>query len=402
MSPDSKTNASSGSFRLVDTDWDKEIRDAIKNDSSSLRIICPFIKQKVVERLLKNRRPQTFQVITRFNLNDFCGGVSDLMALRLMLKKGAKIRGVRNLHAKLYLFGNKRAIVTSANLTDSALLKNHEFGLIAEDPMILNSCKRYFDELWKRAGNDLKINRLAKWEKKIEEHLARGGKGSMTPGLGDEGANAGFPIAPILPQGWVAEANQTFVKFFGESHKRADVSVPIFDEVDRSGCHWACTYPKGKRPRKPKEGAVIYMARLVKYPNDILIYGQAIGMRHIPGRDDASDEDIRLRPWKNKFPHYIRVHDAKFISGSLSNGVSLYELMDALKSNSFTSTQRNAAAGFGNTDPRIAYRQQAAVELTKEATKWLNDRFEAACDKYGKIAPAEMAKLDWPKIPKTW
>ena len=401
MSPNSKTNVSSGSFRLVDADWDKEIRDAIKNDDSSLRIICPFIKQKVVERLLKNRRPQTFQVITRFNLNDFSGGVSDLAALRLMLKKGAKIRGVKNLHAKLYLFGNNRAIVTSANLTDSALLRNHEFGLIAEDSAILESCQRYFDELWKRSGSDLKIDRLAKWEKKIEEHLSRGGKGPMPSGLGDEGVNAGFSTAPIIPQGWVGEANQTFVKFFGESHKRADVSVPILDEVDRSGCHWACTYPKGKRPRKPKEGAVIYMARLVKYPNDILIYGRAIGMQHKPGRDDASDEDISLRSWKTRFPHYIRVHHAEFISGSLSNSVSLYQLMNALKYNAFKSTQFNATAGFGNTDPRKAIRQQAAMELTTEATKWLSDRLEAAFNEHGKITPAEMAQLDWPSIQMT-
>jgi hypothetical protein len=48
----------------------------------------------------------------------------------------------------------------------------------------------------------------------------------------------------------------------------------------------------------------------------------------------------------------------------MNNGVSLNELMDTLKAHSFAATQRNSAKGQGNTDPRKAYRQQAAVELT--------------------------------------
>ena len=41
---------------------------------------------------------------------------------------GAGVRGIRNLHAKLYVFGSDRSIVTSANLTEPALTKNAEFG----------------------------------------------------------------------------------------------------------------------------------------------------------------------------------------------------------------------------------------------------------------------------------
>ena len=138
------------------------------------------------------------------------------------------------------------------------------------------------------------------------------------------------------------------------------------------------------------------MGRLVGKPADVLIYGQAIGMQHKPGRDDATPTDLQLRPWKSNFPHYVRVHHAEFLSGSLSNGISLNRLMKELKSDSFTSTQRNAAHGFGNTNPRNAYRQQASVELTSQAAVWLNQRFETACRKHGKLSPAELDMLDWP------
>ena len=35
----------------------------------------------------------------------------------------ARVRGVRNLHAKLYIFGESRAIITSCNLTEAALTR---------------------------------------------------------------------------------------------------------------------------------------------------------------------------------------------------------------------------------------------------------------------------------------
>ena len=50
----------------------------------------------------------------------------------MLLDAGARVRGIRKLHAKLYLFGASRAVITSANLTKSALDSNHEFGLVAK------------------------------------------------------------------------------------------------------------------------------------------------------------------------------------------------------------------------------------------------------------------------------
>ena len=135
-------------IRLVNGGWDKEFRDALRANTSELRIICPFIKEGVIDHL---HLPGNVQVITRFNLADYAEGVSDLAALRNLLKAGARIRGVRNLHAKLYIFGTNRAIITSANLTETALSRNYEFGLVAEDETVIAQCGEYFNDLWNRA-----------------------------------------------------------------------------------------------------------------------------------------------------------------------------------------------------------------------------------------------------------
>jgi hypothetical protein len=386
-------------FRLVHSDWGAVLDEALRLGHPRLRIVCPFIKKRVAERLLKQGKAPHIQVITRFNLCDFCEGVSDIAALRFLMQNEAKIRGVRNLHAKLYLFGESRAIVTSANLTDAALQRNQEFGFVAEDTKIIDSCANFFENLWGQAGPDLSFERLMEWEEKVNAHLMGGSRPSGRTGLGDEGVDVGNTVPSIVPPGWVAEASQAFVKFFGVSSDRAERSVTVLEEVERTGCHWACTYPKGKRPRQPQDGAVIFMGRLVKEPNDILIYGRGVAMRYQEGRDDASHIDIELRPWKEKWPHYIRVHHAEFVAGTLGDGVSLSELMDELKSDAFASTKRNAAKGSGNTDPRRAYMEQAAVELSDEGYEWVNNRLEAGFLNHGKLASAELEQLDWPDLP---
>ncbi|MCB9838235.1 MAG: phospholipase D family protein [Phycisphaeraceae bacterium] len=384
-------------FRLVDAEWDRELLSAAAIDTLRLRIICPFIKRRVISRMLQSGSPHEIHVITRFNLDDFVAGVSDTSALRALLDRGARIRGIRNLHSKLYLFGDVRAIVTSANLTDAALSRNFEFGFVTSDHGVVTSCHDYFDDLWTRAGDDLDATRLSGWEGRVTRRLASGVKPGTNGALGDEGADAGLPTPPPDLPPTIDGAHQAFVKLYGESHRRADYSDAILEEVESSGCHWACTYPKGKRPRQVGDGDVIYMGRMVQNPNDIVVYGRAVAMQHRPERDDASQADITRRPWKSKWPHYIRVHHAEFIAGTLENGISLYELMDEFGSDAFASTQRNAQRGHGNTSPRRAYLQQAAVKLSQKGMASLLRKFEVATAHFGTLTPGDLRMLDWPE-----
>ena len=76
---------------------------------------------------------------------------------------------------------------------------------------------------------------------------------------------------------------------------------------------------------------MIFISRLTRDRDDIRVFGLAIGMRHVPGRDDATPADIKRRSWRKTSPHYIRVHHAQFVAGTMENGVSLYKLMDSLR-----------------------------------------------------------------------
>ncbi len=386
------------SFRIMDTGWGKELTDALAADRSSVRVISPFIKEKAATRLLEHGRPQHLEVITRYDLDGFCDGVSDISALRCLLEAGARIRGIKNLHAKAYLIGKTRSIVTSANLTEQGLLRNHEFGFSSNDAAIATSCHAYFERLWKRGRTNLTMSKLGDWDRKVTGAWASGVGTRKSAKLGDEGENAGLVADSEIPPKQAFIAEQGFVKFFGEGNNRENPSLPIIKEIDSAGCHWACSYPPTKIPRQVKDGAVMFLGRLVDQPKDTLIFGRAIGLKYVAGRDDATEADIRRRDWKAKWPRYVRVHSGEFINGTLSDGVSLNEMMDELGSDSFAPTQRHAAAKHGNTDPRASLMQKAAMELTPQAIAWLNAHLEQRFDAHGRISNATLDKLDWPKI----
>ena len=385
-------------FRLVDRDWAFELSDALRFDHTELRIVCPFIKRRSIDRLL-SPRAEGIQVITRFDLRDFAERVTDIDALRALLNAGAAVRGISGLHAKLYLFGSSRAIVASVNLTERGLGSNPELGMATEDADAVASCHGYFDDLWQRAGDDLLSDQLEEWDGRVKRHLASGGRPHAPAGLDDFGADAGFIDQPrVQVPTTFAEAPQAFVKFLGTSNDRAPASTSTKEVVQVSGCHRTLNYPRNKRPRAPKDGAVMFIARLTDEP-DIRVFGRAIALEHQPGRDDATDEDIALREWVSDWPHYVRIHPAEFVNGTMGDGVSLHALMDSLGAKSFATTQRNSARGHGNVDPRRAYRQQAAVELSAEGFEWLNERLQDAFDLHGTVAKSLLDGLDWPDSP---
>ena len=396
----SDVNSQLRPFRLVDSGWASELLDAACLRAGRIRIVSPFIKERALDLLLE-LRPKQIQVITRFNLADFARRVSDIGALRKLLHSGAAVRGICDLHAKLYLFGAQRAIVTSANLTEAGLAHNPEFGVVTSDKAAIAACQRYFDRLWRLASNDLSINQLLAWDQEIMNYLASGNEFEITSELNDHGANARMGESLPRPQSSLfRDAPQAFVKFVGDSHKPPPISLSIMKVVRDSCCHWAVCYPKNKRPRSVKTGAVMFISRFIK--RDTRVFGRAIALEHVPGRDDATAKERRRRRWKSKWPRYIRIHDAEFVAGTMENGVSLGELMDTLGSDSFATTKRNAANREGNTNPRYTIRRQPHAQLSSDAHEWLNQRLEDAFEVHGKVPVSKLIKLPRPDLPEVW
>lgn len=382
-------------FKFIDKDWAKIFKDISLRNTKEFKFVTPFIQLETVKEIL-NKRTINLNLITRFNLSDFYDGVSSLEALEYILDKGGQIKGIKNLHSKLYIFDSKEAILSSANLTQAALFRNFEFGMLTSNIDAISSIETYYDNLWHKIPTILEKNQINKWRKEINSILKKGKDSYKKNILKDYGFNMDKKSHDQEPKIIVklTDSNQYFIKFFGEGNSRADITMSIYEEVKRSGCHWACTYPTNKKPKSVHDGAIIFIGRLVSNPNDIMIYGYAIGNKYKEKRDDASVEEIKIRPWKKKWSRYIRVHDAKFINGELKDGISMNILMTKYGSTSFVSTLRNKLSGKGNIDPRKAYSQQASVQLTQHSAYWLINELENKLKYLGKISDFELSELE--------
>jgi hypothetical protein len=189
------------------------------------------------------------------------------------------------------------------------------------------------------------------------------------------------------------EPTQSFLKFYGSNDDRAPRTRTTLSAVQRAGNNKECCYPIGKRPRQVRDGALMFMGRLIENPSDVMIYGRAIAKHYEDGVDDGTEADFRIRQWRREFPHCIRVRSPEFMCGTLTQGVSLNELMDVLGAEAFEATRRNREAGRGNTDARRSIGPQPAVQLTAKAAAWVNVRLEERFRNVGMLTPADLADV---------
>lgn len=387
-------------FELVTRQWYDALMSAA-GPGTYLRIVCPFIQVGPVRRLLASVGDAPVDVITRFDLEAFARRVSDLDALDILVRRGARVRGVRGIHAKLYLFGDSTVIGASANLTNAGLARNAEFGFRSDDAAVVSGARTYWESLWGAAGPDLDLGRLDGWRAPVVSAQARA---RGTAGLPDHGVRlptSGTPRGPDDDFRGDAPGEQpspfdhtrpAFIKFFGEGHRRAQRTSTTIEAVKSAGCHYACTYPK--HPWQQGPGDVIYMAHMVGDDDDIMIHGRALVVRrHDRTLDIASASELVVRPWKEKWPYYVRVHEAEFLRGTIGDGISLNQMFAELGHSGFEPTRRNHASGKGNTNPRMSVRQQPGLQLATAGADWLHDRFEREIRRRGLVDRRDVAAL---------
>lgn len=121
-------------IHVIKTPTSKAFYELVKNSNKELLFCAPFIKKEIISNIIKNLNPNVvFGVITYSNIARFANGSLDLEAIRMVLENGFKVLNYQNLHAKIYLFDNEKALITSANLSHSALYSNYEYGILIDE-----------------------------------------------------------------------------------------------------------------------------------------------------------------------------------------------------------------------------------------------------------------------------
>jgi len=365
--------------QTIENNWLSIFLEELKYTQNVL-IISPFISNNLVDHLLKNSKDKKVQVITRFNLNDFRTGVSSLSAIEKLINKNIEVKGIKNLHSKLYIFDSKSAIIGSANFTSGGFFNNYEFGIKSTEESVITNSIQYFNNLWSFSKDSLIIDEVNSWQAELKS-LEPTQKQESLPDYGISASIIG------------SQKRKYFIKFFGKSDHREDFDFTSREEIERSHCHWALTFSKPKgRPRRYNDGDIVYMARLLE-GREYGIFGKATALRHVDSRDIASDEDIAHIDWKEDWPVYIRVKDPSFIDGSMADCPKMSELIDQLQFESFASTLNSHNWGKENINPWRSLSQQPDIQITEIAAEWLDQKFNDAISINGKVDKSFLKNL---------
>lgn len=97
----------------------------------------PYVNNAIVEftRLVPAGVSRT--LVTRTDIRDFALGSSSLDSLCKLASEGVTIRSLNKLHAKMYIFDDRNALVTSANATHAGMWRNLECGLSTDDRKVV-------------------------------------------------------------------------------------------------------------------------------------------------------------------------------------------------------------------------------------------------------------------------
>lgn len=146
-------------MHLIRNPWDNLFYTLIRDCKKSLKITSPFVKRKIVTDLLSNKSKQVnLQLITSCKLINFYRSVSDTDALKDILNNDGKIYNYQALHAKIYLFDDSKAVVTSSNLTEKGLKNNFEYGIYLDEPVLIKQIDKDFNDLIKNENTGIVKN----------------------------------------------------------------------------------------------------------------------------------------------------------------------------------------------------------------------------------------------------
>lgn len=127
-------------MKIIKTPWKKEFLELVSNSKSSIKITSPFLKENICNDIIKVKQTKSkIELITKFNLNNAYRGSLDLSAIENIINSSGKVSNYSKLHSKIYLFDDKKAVITSANLTNGGLLNNYEYGVYLDDKAVISN-----------------------------------------------------------------------------------------------------------------------------------------------------------------------------------------------------------------------------------------------------------------------
>ena len=132
----------SGMIKLLRGAWRDDLAQAAAAAEQAVLIAAPYIKEREAAWLCSQLRPGLdVTTLTNVNVEAIGSAALDAAALRRLSEASpdARVIALPTLHAKVFVADDKVAIVTSGNLTSSALDHNIEYGVLLHDKPLVQT-----------------------------------------------------------------------------------------------------------------------------------------------------------------------------------------------------------------------------------------------------------------------
>jgi hypothetical protein len=132
-------------MKVLKTPWKNELMDLVSSSKKSIKITSPFVKGNICSEILSKKNLNVhFELITSFKLLNIYSGSLDLGGLEQIIKSEGVVKNYSNLHSKIYLFDERKVIISSGNLTSGGLLNNYEYGIYSSDSELVDKVSSDF------------------------------------------------------------------------------------------------------------------------------------------------------------------------------------------------------------------------------------------------------------------
>jgi hypothetical protein len=141
-------------MRLVRSPWTERFESLVAEANSDLLISSPYVSAAACERLIgcveRKGRSGTLRLtlVTNLSLDNMVSGATNVNAILRVSTclPLTQVRFIPTLHAKMYIADTRRAIITSANLTDGGLYRNLEYGVEVDDPVAVRQVRKDMED----------------------------------------------------------------------------------------------------------------------------------------------------------------------------------------------------------------------------------------------------------------
>lgn len=385
---------------VIQNEHYSKIFNAFQQAKKEIKIITPFIGLDMSTKLANiiNKRNLKCTVITRFKCQDFIDCASNIAALKELKKAEVSLFALKKLHTKLYIIDNSVAILGSANFTIGGFKMNHELSIMFTNQNdVISELTQYFDDLIKsiQDSGDWEIT-MSLIEEEIKEinKIMQQMKGNIEiTSYKEFGANFKEIETPEEKSDKIQEVFKTdipiydetiWIKFEGVSEDRFDNNSKYVPFIPKILNRTITNFPEKNKPTGMKNGDYIYIAVLSTDEHNvgmpiIIARGRTHGFDK---KQKADEEMIKEASWVKKWPIYSLLYDMERLDTEIINGIKLNELLNALQSETYISTQGRAVT---IDKLRKSHFQKSHIKITGKAKNYLDKAFEELKEKYGVI-----------------